>query len=139
MKIVPDTNIYIAAALNNGFSRDVLERLSKNSKIQTITSQEILDELQEKLRSKFNWDHSRIDLFLNGIKKIVHIVGTSEKVSAVTRDSDDNKILECALAGEADLIVSLDQDLIKLKVFRRIAIIHPQTLIWTFPDYFKER
>lgn len=139
MKIVPDTNIYIAAALNNGFSRDVLERISKYSEIQAITSQEILNELQEKLQNKFNWDQPRIELFLSGIKKIVQTVETIDKVSVVTRDSDDNKILECALAGEADLIVSLDQDLIKLKTFRNIAIVHPQTFVWTIPDYFKQR
>lgn len=62
----------------------------------------------------------------------------TKKISIVTRDPDDNKILECALAGKADLIVTLDQDLIKLKNFRGIGIIHPKTLSWTFPEYFKK-
>lgn len=49
------------------------------------------------------------------------------------------EILECALAGEADLIVSSDQDLIKLKNFQGIGIVHPKTLSWTFPEYFKKK
>jgi len=53
--------------------------------------------------------------------------------------AEDNKILECALSGKADLIVTADQDLIKLKAFKNIGIIHPKTLSWTFPEYFKKR
>ena len=65
------------------------------------------------------------------------MIEITEKVSIVTRDPDDNKILECALSGKVDIIVTADQDLIKLKVFNGIAIIHPKTLAWIFPDYIK--
>lgn len=62
-----------------------------------------------------------------------------EKVSVITRDPEDNKILECALSGKADLVVTSDQDLIKLKVFHGTGIVHPKTLSWTFPEYFKKK
>lgn len=62
----------------------------------------------------------------------------TEKINVVKRDPGDNKILECAVSGHADLIVSSDQDLLSLKVFRGIGIIHPKTLTWTFPEYFKK-
>lgn len=79
-----------------------------------------------------------INLFLTRIRKMVEMVTPTEKVSVITRDPKDNKILECALAGKADLIVTADQDLIKLKSFKGIGIIHPKTLSWTFPEYFKK-
>ena len=138
MRIVPDTNIYIAAALQNGFSAEVVETLAKTSGFTIIVSEEILEELEQKLRNKFNWLEADIERFLTRISKIAEIVEPKEKVSIISRDPEDNKILECAIAGQADLIVSNDQDLIKLKRFRGIAIVHPKTFSWTLPEYFKK-
>ncbi len=138
MKIVLDTNIYIAVALQGEFAEDIIELVITNSDITVTTSEEILAELQQKLEEKFDWLKEDIDLFITKMKKISEIVNTTEKVNIIKRDPEDNKILECALAGEADLIVTSDQDLIKLKVFKGIGIIHPKTLSWTFPEYFKK-
>lgn len=138
MRLVLDTNIYIAAALSSsGFSEDILKYAIKaNFKI--ITSEEILLEIQSKLINKFHWLQEDIDLFLNRIRKIAEVVNISERLSVITRDPEDNKILECALFGKAELIITLDQDLIKLKKFRGIGIVHPKTFSWTFLEYFKK-
>ncbi len=138
MRIVLDTNIFISAALRGGFSEDILDTLATSDKITLITSEEILDELAQKLASKFNWALQDINFYSDYIRQVAEIVKMQEKVLIIKRDPDDNKILECALAGDADLIVSSDQDLIKLKVFQGIGIIHPKTLTWTFPEYFKK-
>ena len=137
MRIVLDTNIYIAVALHGEFAEDIIEMVTiRSSGIVAVTSEKILLELQQKLNEKFNWLKEDIDLFMTKIRNITEIVETTVKVDIVKRDPEDNKILECALAGKADLIVSLDQDLIKLKIFKGIGIIHPKTLPWTFPQYF---
>lgn len=138
MKIVLDTNVYVAVALHGEFSEDIIEIITTASDITVIISEEILLELQQKLKEKFNWLQEDVDLFISKIRKITEIVDVIEKVNVVKRDPDDNKILECALAGKADLIVTADQDLIKLKSFKGIGIIHPKTLTWTLPDYFKK-
>lgn len=138
MKIVLDTNVYIAAALRSGFSAEVFELIVTNYGFTAITSEEILAEIQEKLKNKFDWLQEDIDRFLVKVRKASEVVAIIEKVSIITRDPKDNKILECAVAGNADLIVTLDQDLIRLKSFRGIGIIHPRTLSWTFPEYFKK-
>ena len=58
----------------------------------------------------------------------VYVVSISELIEpnlrffAVPRDPDDNHILECAVAGRADLIVSGDQDLLSLHSFHDIPI-----------------
>jgi uncharacterized protein len=46
-------------------------------------------------------------------------------------DPDDDRILECALAGKADLVVSGDRHLRKLKSFRGIGIVHPSDFLRT--------
>lgn len=138
MRIVLDTNIYIAAALQGEFIEDIVEMIIKTSGITVITSEDILLELQQKLQVKFKWLSEDINLLITKIRNFAEIVETTETLEVITRDPGDNKILECALAGKADLIVSSDQDLIALKSFRGIGIIHPKTLSWTFPEYFKK-
>lgn len=139
MKIVLDTNIYIAAAIYKGLSRQILDFIFENSLITLFISEEILQELYDKLDTKFHWPDERISFYLDDIKIMAKLVSSSEKLSVISRDPDDNKILECAVSGNADLIVTLDQDLIKLKKFRGIGIIHPKTLYWTFPEHFKNK
>lgn len=138
MRIILDTNLYIAAALHDGLSKNILEFVFENSSVTLITSKEILEELSDKLSNKFKWSEERINFYLGDISTMSEIVQPSIKLTVVKRDAKDNKILECAIAGQADLIVTLDQDLIKLKKFRGIGIVHPKTLSWTFPEYFKK-
>lgn len=138
MNIVLDTNIYIAIALQGEFAEDIIKLITINSDITVITSKEIFSELQQKLEEKFDWLKEDIDLFITKMRKISKTVKATEKVNIIDRDPEDNKILECALAGEADLIITSDQDLIKLKKFRGIGIIHPKTLSWIFPKYFRK-
>jgi len=137
MKIVLDTNIFIAAALKGGFSEDII-KMAANGIVVLICSEEILLELYKKLVKKFAWTTADAQFFVDTIKDVAEIVANKEKVSVIKNDPDDNKILECALAGKADLIVSSDKDLIQLKTFQGIAIIHPSTLHWIFPKYFRK-
>lgn len=138
MRAVLDTNVWIAAALSGGFSESIIQLAVEHRAVDIVCSEEILAEVAGKLRSKFKWEEARIENFSDKIRKIAKIVVIAENLSVIKRDPDDNKILECAVAGEANLIVSADQDLIELKKFRGIAIIHPKTLSWTFPQYFKK-
>ena len=138
MRVLLDTNIFIAEALGGEFSEDIVEMLVTTPGMTIVTSEEILLEIQQKLKEKFKWLKEDIDLFIRRIRKIAEIVEILEKISVITRDPQDNKILECAISGQADLIVTSDQDLIKLKKYKGIGIIHPKTLSWTFPEYFKK-
>lgn len=139
MRLLLDTNILIAAALGGTFAENIILISNKSTNITLITSKEILIELKNKLLSKFDKSKENVDLFIANIIKMSEVIEPTEKLSLVTRDPDDNKILECAISGNANIIVTLDQDLIKLRAFRGIAIIHPKTFVWTFPEYFKKR
>ncbi len=139
MRIVLDTNIYIAAATHEGFSAHVFETLSESADFTVIISSEILDELGKKLKDKFNWLTGDIVSFLAKVKNVSELVKITEKISIIARDPDDNKILECALSGKGDLIVTLGQDLIKIKTFKGIGIVHSKTLTWILPKYFKQK
>lgn len=138
MRVVFDTNVLIAAALKGGFSEDILKIASSTDLVDLICSEDILDELRKKLIHRFKWEKIEVDFFVQTIRETCVIVDISEKIEKIIRDPEDNKILECAVSGKANLIVSSDQDLINLKSYRGIGIIHPKTLTWTFPEYFKK-
>ncbi len=69
---------------------------------------------------------------LHQVRHVVTIVTPKIKLSIV-RDPDDDKILECAQEAAADLIVSFDKDLLSLKEYEGIKIIHPTKLQYMFP------
>ncbi len=133
LRIVPDTGFYIAAALKNGYARSYLVgRGSKFLTYQLCTSEAILLEVQEKLEDKFGFERAQVVSALQDIRKVVRIVYPTQKISIV-RDPDDDKILECALEARAELIVSFDKDLLVLKEYQDIKIVHPATLQYLFP------
>lgn len=133
LNIVPDTGFYIAAALKNGYARSYLVgRGSKFLSYELFSSEAILLELQEKLETKFLFDRQQVVTMMNQTRKVLTIVHPTQKITAV-RDPDDNKILECALEAKADLVVAFDKDLIALKEYSGIKIIHPSMLRYMFP------
>lgn len=134
LNIVPDTGFYIAAALKNGYARSYLiGRGTKFLSYELFSSEAILLELQEKLESdKFGFDRAKVVTALQQVRSVVRIVYPSQKVT-VARDPDDDKILECALQAKADVIVAFDKDLLVLKEYEGIKIVHPSTLQYMFP------
>ena len=128
MRVVFDTNIYIAAALRGGFAEYIIT-LAEKGAIILLISNEILSELENKLLSKFDFSKEQADFIIRRIKKLSVNTHPTEKITQIQRDPDDNKILECAVAGKANIIVSADQDLIQLREYNGIPIIHPKTLI----------
>jgi putative PIN family toxin of toxin-antitoxin system len=137
LNIVPDTGFYIAAALKNGYARSYLTgRGSKFLTYELYSSEAILLETQEKLETKFGFDRLSVVKTINEMRNILTIVYPTRRLSIV-RDSDDDKILECALEAKADLILAFDKDLLALREYEEIKIIHPAMLQYLFPKAFK--
>ena len=134
LNIVPDTGFYIAASLKNGYARSYLiGRGTKFLTYELFSSEAILLELQEKLESdKFGFNRDQVVTMLSQIHSVVKIVHPRKKISVV-RDPDDNKILECAKEARADIIVTFDKDLLTLKEYEGIKIVHPSMLQYLFP------
>jgi len=134
LNIVPDTGFYIAAALKNGYARSYLVgRGSKFLSYELFSSEAILLEFQEKLEDKFGFERSQVVNVMQQTRKVLTIVYPSQKLSVV-RDPDDDKIIECAVEAKAELIVAFDKDLLSLKEYNGIKIIHPIMLKYVFPQ-----
>jgi putative PIN family toxin of toxin-antitoxin system len=94
---------------------------------QLLMSEESLYELADVLsRKKFDRYISVEDReeFVRLVLRVAEIVSIITAVHAC-RDESDNRILEVAVNGDAELIVSGDQDLLILNPFRGIPVLRP--------------
>ena len=92
-------------------------------------------ELQNKIEKKKEiLSSARAQWMVYQIDQVAISLTPKERIISGVRDKDDNKILECAVAAKADLIITMDKDLLKLKHFRAIGIVHPKTFFYMFPE-----
>lgn len=127
LRIVFDTNVFISAALHGRTAETVLQ-LASAGQISLVTSEDILEELEGKLRTKLEWPDAQVRLFLQTIRALAEIVDPQFTLNIVPDDEDDNRIIECAVAGEAGLIVTFDKDLLRLKSYELVGIVTPRQL-----------
>jgi putative PIN family toxin of toxin-antitoxin system len=132
MKVVFDTNIFISALVVRGSLGERAFLFAQQKRFELCTSVSILTETARKLRDKFN----QADDDIIGALKLISRASTVYKPSVrvdVLADAPDNRILECALAARADLIVTGDRHLLKLKRCQGIPIIRLADLLRMFP------
>ena len=126
MRVVLDTNVFIAAVAADGLCRDLVRiRLLPHA---IITSEPLLRELRTTAREKFAVDANELPL-LSQLRDEAEIVAPARLAKRVCRDKDDDVVLATAVAGKADAIVTGDDDLLVLKRFREIAIVSPRQFI----------
>jgi uncharacterized protein len=122
VRVVFDTNIYISAiVVPGGAAQAAFQRILEGRDV-LLLSKEILDETLAVLSSKFSRDRealSRVAVFLSEISERVK----PEKNIRVFQDDPDNRILEGAVAGAADAIVTGDKKILQLREYFSIRII----------------
>lgn len=128
MRVVCDTNVYIAAALRGGQAEKIM-LLAASGAITLLVSPAILAELGEKLQEKFGWVQEQADFFIETVLLVAEVVEPTITLNVVEDDPDDNRILECASAGGANLIVTYDKHLLRIGQYELIGIAHPRDLL----------
>jgi len=129
LRIVFDSNVYISALLFKGIPGKILEMAHKD-KIVLIISEEIITETVRILEDKFKWPRHNIDKFKTRLLDISEIIRPDIKIDIIKERESDNRILECAVSGDANLIVSGDKHLLKLKSYKNIPIVRPKYLTY---------
>ena len=95
----------------------------RNGRYYLLTSPFVIQEVARVLRFDFDWQEERIQRRLRVIAQVAEVVLPHSELKVVTADLDDDRILECAVDGKADLIVSNDHHLLDLKTYGSIPII----------------
>jgi putative PIN family toxin of toxin-antitoxin system len=127
MRIVADTNTVLSGLLWQGPPRRLLD-LARRRTVTLCTSPTLLAELAEVIgRDKFVKRVRAATLsaaeLVQDYERLAEVVEPQPLPAPTSRDSDDDHVLACALAGKADLIVSGDRDLLTLHEYQGIPIL----------------
>jgi len=133
LRIVFDSNVYISALLFHAIPGKVLE-MALNNELTLITSDEIIIETTRILKEKFKWPQHNIDKFIRRLSDISENIKPENKLSVIKEREPDNRVLECAFSGNANLIVSGDKHLLKLKKYKNIPIVRPVYLTYLIKE-----
>jgi len=125
IRAVLDTGVYVSALLSSqGAAGRVFRAGFERGSFVPVTSPAILDELIEVIarpaimrRARRNL--AQVSAFHHGVARKAEVVeGEYQKLDIVPRDVKDNPIAAAAIEGQVQYLVSLDEDLLSLKVLR---------------------
>ena len=128
LKVVYDTNVVVSGLLSSRGIPALLLDLVFNKRVSLILSEEIFDEYVEVLgRPKFNLPKRQRDSVLRQLRNLANWVKPDQRIS-VAQDPDDNIILECAVAGRANYLVTGNLHHFP-KSIRQISIVNPRQFL----------
>ena len=122
MKAVFDTNIFVSALALPGGQAEHAINLVMDRRVNLLVSKDIIHEVLGVLAQKFSKDSeelSRVAVFLSELGELI----VPLKKLAVLDDEPDNRILECAVTGRADVIVTGDKAMLNIKNYLGIRIL----------------
>lgn len=128
LRVVVDTNVYISAIFWGGKPRRVID-LGRDGKIQIFTSEDIEQEILDKLTTKFGLNSDDAGRVMADFSTFTKPIRVSRRIHVVTDDSDDDKFIECAVECGAEFIISGDKHLLKMKRYKGIDIINAATFL----------
>jgi hypothetical protein len=127
VRVVLDTNTVVSALLWGGTPYALIAAATEE-RIELYSSSVLLEELTDVLgRAKFaprlQQAQRTAAQLIEQYRGLVELVEPASVTPTVTRDPDDDQVLAAALAAQADLIVSGDDDLRRLGSYQNISIV----------------
>lgn len=124
MRIVLDTNVIVAAFATRGICSEVFEVCLSEHTI--IISDHILFEVKDKLLSKIRLPEDFTNDIISYLKESAEVYEPQHVHGSICRDQGDIKIIGTALSGDADFIITGDNDLLILKSYAKTKIVSPR-------------
>ena len=122
MRVVFDTNIFISALVIPGsLAEKAILKVTEGGDILVI-SKDIINEVLSVLSSKFSRDKEGLSHVAVILSELGELVKPTQKVS-IFKEDPDNRILECAIHGKADVLVTGDKEMLQLREYKGVRII----------------
>lgn len=125
LRVVLDTNVLVSALHFPKGALSLVWQFLLEGKFRLILSPSIVEETTGILRSRFLWQEDDIQHALKLLARKALVIRVTTVPNVVPDDPKDNHILASALAVKADMIVSGDKDLLRLKEYEDIPIVRP--------------
>jgi putative PIN family toxin of toxin-antitoxin system len=129
LRIVADTNVLISALGFHGETRRIWT-LAEERRFRLFVSPFILRELETNLRAKLKLPADAVALLIEEVRLLGTVVEPHGSVAVIRGKESDNRILECAVEAEADVIVTGNMKHIRpLGSFQGIGILTPREFL----------
>ena len=128
-KAVYDTNVIVSALIGRGFPF-IAFLLVLVGNVQIFVTESLLQEYEEVLRRpKFKSLRQDISMVLSIIRQHATLVTPTDTITKITIDEPDNRVLECAVAGKVDYIVTGNKKHFSFDEFMGIQVVTPKEFI----------
>lgn len=127
MKVFPDTNVLVAGVATRGLCCELLEHVIHDHEL--LVCAPVLAELERILAAKLGLPAATISGFLALLRsegRLVEEPGDSPAIAI--KDTNDIRILACAISGQADVFVTGDRELLELRRVGNLPIVSPREL-----------
>lgn len=131
LRAVLDTNVYLSAFLSQDNKVADVWRFAEAGRYTVVISPFIVREFMEKLREKFNVPEADRETIKRKVARVAEFVQPKTVPAVIADDPDDDHILACAREGRADIIVSGNKHLLRLKEYKDIPIVRPMDFLRT--------
>ena len=129
MRVVLDTNVILSGILFGGKPRRILEAAIAGA-FKMLISEATVSELKGVLqRPKFGLASQITEAIVAELSSIAEWVVPQSHVEIIKDDASDNNVLDCALDGNADYIVSGDEHLLKLERCGKTSVVNPDSFL----------
>lgn len=138
MRIVADTNTVVSGLLWGGLPQELINA-ARAKRITLYSSVTLIAEFaeviaREKFATRIRSAGVSAPELVADYAQLARIVSPADIRPTVTGDPDDDQVLACALAAEADLIVSRDKRLRNLKTYHGIPIVNATEAVKRLPQ-----
>jgi putative PIN family toxin of toxin-antitoxin system len=124
LRVFLDTNVLVSAIATRGICADILQVTLAEHRL--VVVEKVLTELRRVLVRKFRIAPSLADEADEFLRREAEVVRKAPHLEVAIRDPDDLTILEQAVAGTADVLVSGDRDLLEIEVHPPMRILSPR-------------
>ena len=124
MRVVLDTNVLLAAFGTRGLCEAVYQVCLEQHEI--VLSRHILNEVRTHLANKFKVTKAHSRQIAAFLRQHASIVQPADISSDACRDSSDLPVLGTAQAGNAQVLITGDKDLLEIKRFGKTIILTPR-------------
>lgn len=129
MRVVFDSNIYISAFILPGSSANRAIQCIVAGQDRLLISKPILDEVLTTLARKFKRDAEALSRTALLLTELAEVVSPKDRLDVFT-DDPDNRVLECAVEGQAKAIVTGDKAMLAVELSHGVRILSLSAYLW---------
>jgi len=137
MRVVIDTNLLVSYLISHRPPiADLIDTHLARSDFILLTSPFLLEELERVLqypRLHRYYDAETRLRFVALVAALAELIDPPDEIPSISRDPADDHVIACAVAGQADAIVSGDRDLLDLASVGRIPIFSARQFLARLP------